>query len=82
MQKTPTKIKVHNLQNINIDIPLLQFVAISELSRWQWRIKLGAQADVTSVKHILSALALNQQPQISSEQATIGTISESFNMIR
>lgn len=33
MQKTPTKIKVHNLKNINIDIPLLQFVAISELSR-------------------------------------------------
>lgn len=46
------------------------------------RIKLGAQADVTSVKHIPSALALKQRPAIPSERATVGTMSEIFNVIR
>ena len=113
MQKLPTKIevrgaKVHNLKNVDLDIPLHQFVAITGLSgsgksslamgilyeegsrRYlealstytRRRIKLGAQADVTSVKHIPAALALKQRPQIPSERATVGTISEIFNMIR
>lgn len=46
------------------------------------RIKLGAQAEVTSVKHIPSALALRQRPSIPSERATVGTMSEIFNVIR
>lgn len=113
MAKLPTKIevrgaKVHNLKNINVDIPLHQFVAISGLSgsgksslamgilyeegsrRYlealstytRRRIKLGAQAEVTSVKHIPSALALKQRPTIPSERATVGTMSEIFNVIR
>ncbi len=112
-QKLPTKIevrgaRVHNLKNIDIDIPFHQFVAISGLSgsgksslamgilyeegsrRYlealstytRRRIKLGAQADVTSVKHIPSALALKQRPAIPSERATVGTMSETFNVIR
>ena len=112
-QKLPMKIevrgaRVHNLKNIDIDIPLHQFVAISGLSgsgksslamgilyeegsrRYlealstytRRRIKLGAQADVTSVKHIPSALALKQRPAIPSERATVGTMSETFNVIR
>lgn len=113
MAKLPTKIevrgaKVHNLKNVDIDIPLNKFVAVSGLSgsgksslamgilyeegsrRYlealstytRRRIKLGAQADVTSVKHIPSALALKQRPSIPSERATVGTMSEIFNMIR
>lgn len=100
--------RVHNLKNIDINIPLHRFVAISGLSgsgksslamgilyeegsrRYlealstytRRRIKLGAQADVTSVKHIPSALALRQRPSIPSERATVGTMSEIFNVIR
>lgn len=100
--------KVHNLKNIDINIPLHKFVAISGLSgsgksslamgilyeegsrRYlealstytRRRIKLGSQADVRSVKHIPSALALKQRPSIPSERATVGTMSEIFNVIR
>lgn len=113
MTKLPSQIevrgaKVHNLKNIDLDIPLHQFVAISGLSgsgksslamgilyeegsrRYlealstytRRRIKIGVQADVKSVKHIPSALALKQRPSIPSERATVGTMSEIFNVIR
>lgn len=100
--------RVHNLKNVDVNIPLHKFVAISGLSgsgksslamgilyeegsrRYlealstytRRRIKLGAQAEVTSVKHIPSALALKQRPTIPSERATVGTMSEIFNVIR
>lgn len=100
--------RVHNLKNIDINIPLHKFVAISGVSgsgksslamgilyeegsrRYldalstytRRRIKLGNQADVTSVKHIPSALALRQRPTIPSERATVGTMSEVFNVLR
>lgn len=46
------------------------------------RLKTGAKAKVTSVKRIPSALALRQRPSIPSERATVGTMSELFNVIR
>lgn len=113
MTTLPTQIevrgaRVHNLKNIDVNIPLHQFVSVSGLSgsgksslamgilyeegsrRYlealstytRRRIKLGAQAEVTSVKHIPSALALKQRPSIPSERATVGTMSEIFNVIR
>lgn len=100
--------KVHNLKNIDIDIPLHQFVAISGLSgsgksslamgilyeegsrRYlealstytRRRLKTGNKANVESVKHIPSALALRQRPATPSERATVGTMSELLNVIR
>lgn len=99
---------MHNLKNIDIDIPLHQFVAISGLSgsgksslamgilyeegsrRYlealstytRRRLKTGNKANVESVKHIPSALALRQRPAIPSERATVGTMSELLNVIR
>lgn len=100
--------RVHNLKNINVNIPLHKFVAISGLSGsgksslamgvlyeegsrryldalstyMRRRIKQGAQANVTSVKHIPSALALRQRPSVPNERATVGTTTETFNLVR
>lgn len=111
--KLPTQIEVrggqvHNLKNIDVDIPLHQFVVLSGLSgsgksslamgilyeegsrRYlealstytRRRIKMGRQARVRSVKHIPSALALRQRPSVPNERATVGTMTEIFNVVR
>ncbi|TPR52318.1 ATP-binding cassette domain-containing protein [Apilactobacillus micheneri] len=109
----PTQIEVrggnvHNLKNINVDIPLNQFVAISgpsgsgksslamgilyaegsrryleALSTYtRRRIGQTAHTNVREVRHIPSAIALKQRPNVPSERSTVGSMSEIFNIIR
>ncbi|MCY9806423.1 excinuclease ABC subunit UvrA [Lentilactobacillus senioris] len=99
---------VNNLKNIDVDIPLHQFVAISGLSgsgksslamgilysegarRYldalatytRRRISQFGRADVKSVKHIPSALALRQRPSVPGVRSTVGTMTEVYNVLR
>lgn len=100
--------KVNNLKNINVNIPLNKFVAISGLSgsgksslamgilysegsrRYldalstytRRRISQAGKADVQSVKHIPSALALKQRPDVPGVRSTVGTMTELYNVLR
>lgn len=99
---------VHNLKNININIPLNKFVAISgpsgsgksslamgilyaegsrryleALSTYtRRRINQNKRSQVQEVKHIPSAIALRQRPNVPSECSTVGSMSELFNVVR
>lgn len=99
---------VNNLKNIDVDIPLNKFVAISgpsgsgksslamgilyaegsrryldALSTYtRRRIAQNKKSQVQSVKHIPSALALRQRPNVPSERSTVGSLTEAFNVIR
>ena len=99
---------VHNLKNINVNIPLNQFVAISgpsgsgksslamgilyaegsrryleALSTYtRRRINQNKRSQVQEVRHIPSAIALRQRPNVPSERSTVGSMSELFNVVR
>ncbi|GLB47411.1 excinuclease ABC subunit A [Philodulcilactobacillus myokoensis] len=112
-QKQPDQIEVrggnvHNLKNINVNIPLNKFVAISgpsgsgksslamgilyaegsrryleALSTYtRRRIGQTRRSKVRAVKHIPSAIALRQRPNVPSERSTVGSMSEIFNVVR
>ncbi|MHA8137952.1 excinuclease ABC subunit UvrA [Lactobacillaceae bacterium Scapto_B20] len=100
--------KVNNLKNINIDIPLNSFTAITGVSgsgksslamgvlyaegarRYlnalstytRRRITQAGKTDVTSVKYLPSAIALKQRPAVPNGRSTVGTMSESLNVLR
>ncbi|MDN6597434.1 MAG: excinuclease ABC subunit UvrA, partial [Lentilactobacillus parabuchneri] len=46
------------------------------------RISQVGRADVDSVKHIPSALALRQRPTVPGARSTVGTMTEIFNVLR
>lgn len=99
---------VHNLKNIDVNIPLNKFVAISgpsgsgksslamgilyaegsrryleALSTYtRRRIGQAKRSQVQTVKHIPSAIALRQRPNVPSERSTVGSMSEIFNVVR
>lgn len=46
------------------------------------RISQSNQADVTSIRHLPSALALRQRPQVPDIRSTVGTMTEALNVLR
>ena len=59
--------RVHNLKNINVDVPLNQIVAI---------------ASVDEILHVPAALALHQRPGVPGIRSTFGTGTELLNSLR
>lgn len=45
-------------------------------------ISQSNQADVTSIRHLPSALALRQRPQVPDIRSTVGTMTEALNVLR
>lgn len=100
--------RVNNLKNLNVDIPLNRFVAITgrsgsgksslamgvlyaegarrylnALSTFtRRRINQMGKAAVDSVEYLPSALALRQRPAVPGVRSTVGTMSESLNILR
>lgn len=46
------------------------------------RISQSNQADVTSIRHLPSALALRQRPQVPDIRSTVGTMTEALDVLR
>lgn len=99
---------MNNLKNMDVDVPLNEFVAITgrsgsgksslamgvlyaegarrylnALSTFtRRRINQMGKAAVDSVEYLPSALALRQRPQVPGVRSTVGTMSESLNILR
>lgn len=98
----------NNLKNLNIDIPLNAFVAITGVSGsgksslamdtiysegarkylnalstyTRRRIAQVGRSDVKEIKNLPSTIALRQRPTVPGMRSTVGTMTESLNVLR
>ena len=103
-----TGAKANNLKNINVEIPLNSFVAITGVSGsgksslamdtiyaegarkylnalstyTRRRITQVGRSDVKDIKNLPSTIALRQRPTVPSVRSTVGTMTESLNILR
>lgn len=101
-------VRVNNLKNLDIDIPLHTFVAVCGVSgsgksslamgtlyaegsrRYletlstytRRRIEQASVPDMDEIRYLLSALALRQRPNVPNIRSTVGTLSETLNILR
>ena len=85
--------KIHNLKNINVDVPLNQIVGIAGVSGsgksslalgayTRRRMTQAAKAQVDEVLYVPASLALRQRPGVPGIRSTFGTGTELLNSLR
>ena len=86
--------KVHNLKNIDVEIPLNRIVGIAGVSGsgkssleslstyTRRRMTQAARADVDEVLYVPASLAMHQRPGIPGIRSTFGTGTELLNSLR